>query len=72
MPSARQARLNAERCVQGLSEAAGALGLFDIHRLKRYRNGADLANTIRDAREAYQQTAAALFLDQRGRPLESS
>src|SRR5262245_47032219 len=41
------------------------LGLFDTQRLKRYRNGTDLANIIRDAREPYQQTVAALFLDQR-------
>jgi hypothetical protein len=41
------------------------LGLFDPQRLKRYRNGTDLANIIRDALGAYRQTAAALFLDQR-------
>ena len=41
------------------------LGLFDTQRLKRYRNGIDLANIIRDAREPYQQALPGVLADQR-------
>ena len=40
------------------------LGLFDTHRLKRYRNGDDLANIVRDAREPYQQSPPGITVDQ--------
>jgi hypothetical protein len=41
------------------------LGIFDTHRLKKYRNGNDLANIIRDARQPYQQSMPGLPLDER-------
>lgn len=40
------------------------LGMFDTQRLKRYRNGGDLANIIRDAREPYQQSPPGITVDQ--------
>ena len=55
--------LTVNDALKGAMDRQVELGIFDTHRLKRYRNGNDLANIIHDARDPYHQTIPGLDID---------